>query len=62
MLDAYHCDKRRELIIICGVCRLEHSLGVAHLASTLANKFYRMQRRELDVRPEDVKVAEVAGA
>jgi HD superfamily phosphohydrolase len=41
--------------------RLEHSLGVAHLANTLASKFYRMQRRELDIRPEDVKCAEVAG-
>jgi HD superfamily phosphohydrolase len=42
--------------------RLEHSLGVAHLAKTLAQNFYSMQRHELDIHLDDVKCAEVAGA
>ena len=42
--------------------RLEHSLGVGHLAYTLADSIYRMQRDELDISRSDVKCAEVAGA
>ncbi len=43
------------------VHRLEHSLGVAHLAYRMADSIYRMQKNELDVTRSDVKCAEVAG-
>jgi len=42
--------------------RLEHCLGVGHLAYTLADSIYKMQRHELDVTRSDVKCAEIAGA
>ena len=42
--------------------RLEHSLGVGHLAYTLADSIYKMQREELDISRSDVKCAEIAGA
>ena len=42
-------------------CRLEHSMGVAHLAHMLADKIYDVQRAELDISRSDVKCAEVAG-
>ncbi|CAL8464238.1 g3773 [Coccomyxa elongata] len=41
--------------------RLEHSLGVGHLAYRMADSIYRMQKNELDVTRSDVKCAEVAG-
>ncbi|KAK9918697.1 hypothetical protein WJX75_006087 [Coccomyxa subellipsoidea] len=41
--------------------RLEHSLGVGHLAYTLADSIYKMQREELDISRSDVKCAEIAG-
>lgn len=44
------------------ICRAEHSMGVAHLAYTLANQIYQLQGRELDIKRSDVKCAEVAGA
>ncbi len=46
----------------CCACRAEHSMGVAHLAYTLADQIYQLQGRELDIRRSDVKCAEVAGA
>ena len=42
--------------------RLEHCMGVAHLAHTLADRIYSLQRGELDITRSDVKCAEVAGA
>lgn len=42
--------------------RLEHSLGVGHLAYTLADSIYKLQREELDISRSDVKCAEIAGA
>ncbi|CAK0787043.1 hypothetical protein CVIRNUC_010259 [Coccomyxa viridis] len=41
--------------------RAEHSMGVAHLAYTLANQVYMLQGKELDISRSDVKCAEVAG-
>ena len=43
------------------VHRLEHSLGVGHLAYRMADSIHRMQKDELDVTRSDVKCAEVAG-
>ncbi|EIE24922.1 hypothetical protein COCSUDRAFT_14348 [Coccomyxa subellipsoidea C-169] len=43
------------------ILRSSHSLGVGHLAYTLADSIYRMQRDELDISRSDVKCAEVAG-
>jgi HD superfamily phosphohydrolase len=37
-------------------------MGVAHLAHTLADRIYNLQRGELDITRSDVKCAEVAGA
>ena len=37
-------------------------MGVAHLAHTLADRIYSLQRGELDITRSDVKCAEVAGA
>ena len=42
--------------------RLEHCMGVAHLAHMLADRIYNLQRGELDITRSDVKCAEVAGA
>ena len=36
-------------------------MGVAHMAHTLANKIYDLQRGELDISRSDVKCAEIAG-
>jgi len=46
-----------------GAChnRFEHSLGVAHLARTAAERVFRLQRREVEVDRGDVKAAALAG-
>ena len=41
------------------IYRAEHSMGVAHLAYTLANQVYMLQGKELDISRSDVKCAEV---
>ena len=48
-------------LLHCSLCRAEHSMGVAHLAYTLANQIYQLQGKDLDITRSDVKCAEVAG-